>query len=55
MAATGEVHVNGRYLSNLRILSHRSARRVGDKKIYLLTDAGSEYGCSVVTVRRISS
>ena len=30
-------------MSNLHILSHRSARRVGDKKIYLLTDAGSEY------------
>jgi len=34
---------NGRYLSNLVILFNRSARRVGDKKIYLLTDAGSEY------------
>jgi len=41
LAATGEV--NCRYLSNLGILSGRSARRVGDKKIYLLTDAGSEY------------
>ena len=25
------------------LIGHRSAKRVGEKKIYLITDAGSEY------------